>query len=81
MAPGHDFKKDEGYSIGQLRHPEIHRFHLKSPFLFKPPLPGKTPYDEPHKKNNEQLNVEEFFKSNVGCIRRFIEKPSRNKMP
>ena len=47
MVAGHPFKGSWVYSTGQLLHPDLKRFSLMSAVLFKPPFPGKNPYDHP----------------------------------
>lgn len=55
MIPGHPLKGGEIYSTGQLLHPDVKRFGLLTAVLFKPPVPGKNPYD-----SVEQSNVPSF---------------------
>jgi hypothetical protein len=45
MVAGHPFKGSWVYSTGQLLHPDLKRFGLQTAVLFKPPFPGKNPYD------------------------------------
>jgi hypothetical protein len=45
MVAGHPFKGSWVFSTGQLLHPDLKRFSLQSAVLFKPPFPGKNPYD------------------------------------
>ena len=45
MVAGHPFKGSWVYSTGQLLHPDLKRFGMQSAVLFKPPFPGKNPYD------------------------------------
>ena len=47
MVAGHPFKGSWVYSTGQLLHPDLKRFAMQSAVLFKPPFPGKNPYDTP----------------------------------
>lgn len=47
MVAGHPFKGSWVYSTGQLLHPDLKRFSLQSAVLFRPPFPGKNPYDHP----------------------------------
>lgn len=47
MVAGHPFKGSWVYSTGQLLHPDLKRFSLQTAVLFKPPFPGKNPYDHP----------------------------------
>jgi hypothetical protein len=47
MVAGHPFKGSWVFSTGQLLHPDLKRFGLQSAVLFKPPFPGKNPYDHP----------------------------------
>lgn len=42
---GHPFKGSWIQSTGQLLHPDLKRFALSTAVLFKPPFPGKNPYD------------------------------------
>jgi hypothetical protein len=48
MVAGHPFKGSWVFSTGQLLHPDLKRFNLNTAVLFKPPFPGKNPYDHPH---------------------------------
>ena len=45
MVAGHPFKGSWVFSTGQLLHPDLKRFNLQSAVLFRPPFPGKNPYD------------------------------------
>lgn len=45
MVAGHPFKGGWVFSTGQLQHPDLKRFALNTAVLFKPPFPGKNPYD------------------------------------
>ena len=45
MIPGHPFKGGCVMSTGQLLHPDVKRFGLTTPILFKPPTPGNNPYE------------------------------------
>ena len=47
MVAGHPFKGSWVFSTGQLLHPDLKRFNLNTSVLFKPPFPGKNPYDHP----------------------------------
>ena len=43
FVQGHPFKGGQVYSTGYLRNPEMKRFGLTLPVLFKPPHPAKSP--------------------------------------
>ena len=47
MVAGHPFKGSWVFSTGQLLHPDVKRFGMQTAVLFKPPFPGKNPYDHP----------------------------------
>jgi len=44
MVAGHPFKGSWVFSTGQLLHPDLKRFAIGSPVLFKPTMPGKNPF-------------------------------------
>ena len=64
MIPGHPFKGGWVYSTGQLLHPDLKRFALASPVLFKPVFPGKNPYDQV--TQTQVPSFSQFFQSYFG---------------
>ncbi len=64
MVAGHPFKGSWVYSTGQLLHPDLKRFGLQTAVLFKPPFPGKNPYD--HLAVPTVPSFSEFFSAYFG---------------
>lgn len=64
MVAGHPFKGSWVYSTGQLLHPDLKRFGLQTAVLFKPPFPGKNPYD--HFATPAVPSFSEFFSAYFG---------------
>lgn len=64
MVAGHPFKGSWVYSTGQLLHPDLKRFGLQTAVLFKPPFPGKNPYDHP--VNSAVPSFSDFFSAYFG---------------
>ena len=64
MVAGHPFKGSWVYSTGQLLHPDLKRFGLQTAVLFKPPFPGKNPYD--HFATPTVPSFSEFFSAYFG---------------
>ncbi len=64
MVAGHPFKGSWVHSTGQLLHPDMKRFEINTPVLFKPVYPGKNPYDIVTKPQVPSFH--EFFYSYFG---------------
>ncbi len=66
MVAGHPFKGSWVFSTGQLLHPDLKRFSLQSAVLFKPPFPGKNPYDQVATGGLGVPSFSEFFSAYFG---------------
>ena len=64
MVAGHPFKGSWVFSTGQLVHPDLKRFNLQSAVLFRPPFPGKNPYD--HVATHSVPSFSDFFSAYFG---------------
>ncbi len=68
---GHPFKGSWVYSTGQLLHPDMKRFTLNTAVLFKPPFPGKNPYD--HFQTSQVPSFTDFFSAYFGKYKVYNE--------
>ena len=78
MVAGHPFKGSWVYSTGQLLHPDVKRFSMQTAVLFKPPFPGKNPYD--HVAVPQVPSFSEFFSAYFGSKTLNISNDRCNKL-
>merc|ERR1711865_90825 len=75
---GHPFKGGWVYSTGQLEHPDLKRFQIETPMLFKPTNPVKRhDYEAPAPATPSFAN---FFASYFGNAHYSLTNPQCSKM-